>query len=208
MLLYFLIFFWVFGLFKFKNNIMNSNLYVLKYIFISNDYLNKLDSSIKGNQNLLLKNLIENNIEEYIDKEKTKKNLDLSQYTILNKLSFIKEKYIFAQIIGRENIAEKKNNYEDEDCDNLDVIEKTEHKFLQGDDNESNKFKKIVWNFAFNDGNTQFFGFEYKEFNKETLERIKRMDEKDKFIKVIIGPNVEIRRGIFYLTKDNFRIID
>ena len=38
--------------------------------------------------------------------------------------------------------------------------------------------------------------------------RIKRMDEKDKFIKVIIGPNVEIRRGIFYLTKDNFRIID
>ncbi len=208
MLLYFLIFFWVFGLFKFKNNIMNSNLYVLKYIFISNDYLNKLDSSIKGNQNLLLKNLIENNIEEYIDKEKTKKNLDLSQYTILNKLSFIKEKYIFAQIIGRENIAEKKNNYEDEDCDNLDVIEKTEHKFLQGDDNESNKFKKIVWNFAFNDGNTQFFGFEYKEFNKETLERIKRMDEKDKFIKVIIGPNVEVRRGIFYLTKDNFRIID
>ena len=187
---------------------MNSNLYVLKYIFISNDYLNKLDSSIKGNQNLLLKNLIENNIEEYIDKEKTKKNLDLSQYKILNKLSFIKEKYIFAQIIGRENIAEKKNNYEDEDCDNLDVIEKTEHKFLQGDDNESNKFKKIVWNFAFNDGNTQFFGFEYKEFNKETLERIKRMDEKDKFIKVIIGPNVEVRRGIFYLTKDNFRIID
>ena len=34
------------------------------------------------------------------------------------------------------------------------------------------------------------------------------MDEKDKFIKVIIGPNVEIRRGIMYLNKDNFSIID
>ena len=187
---------------------MNSKLNVLKYIFISNDYLNKLDNSIKNNQSLLLKNLIENNIDEYVDKEKTKQNLDLSQFTILNKLSYIKEKYIFAQIIGRENIAEKKNIYDDDDCDNLDVIEKTEHKFLQGEDNEINKFKKIVWNFAFNDGNTKFFGFEYQEFNRDTVERIKNMNEKDKFMKVIIGPNVEVRRGVFYLNKDNFTIID
>ena len=187
---------------------MNSKLNVLKYIFISNDYLNKLDNLIKNNQSLLLKNLIENNIDEFIDKDKIKQNLDLSQFTILNKVNYIKQKYIFAQIIGRENIAEKKNIYDDDGSDNLDVIEKTEHKFLQGEDNESNKFKKIVWNFAFNDGNTKFFGFEYQEFNRDTIERIKNMNEKDKFMKVIIGPNVEIRRGIMYLNKDNFSIID
>ena len=70
----------------------------LKYIFISDNYLNNLSEEIKANNDKLYKHLIETDLSNYIDKEKVKSNFNTELYTLAIPKSLIDNKYIFAQI--------------------------------------------------------------------------------------------------------------
>ena len=178
----------------------------LNKIFVAEAYLSQLPSNVKSSNASLYNHLLKTDISLYIDKNKVLNNCDTSKYAITEKESKI-NKFIFAQIQGHSNIAEPlivdQHHY-----DNLDVVEKTESKFLQGEDDIGKKYEKIIWKFQFNDGANLFYGFEYEEFNPNEISLMKNFsNESNKFMKVLIGPIVEVRRGIFYLTKRNFRIL-
>ena len=185
---------------------MNNQKY-LEYIHIKPSFLQSTDPNIVSRQKDLYNLLLKTNINEYIDKEKVKSLLDISQYTFDKKELKISNKYIFAQLQGHSNIAEplQTNN---QDYDNLDVLEKTESKFLQGDDNIGIKAEKYVWKLQLTEGINTFFGFEYQSFDDKNNNILKNFNsDTNKYLKVLLGPNIDVHRGVFYLTNDNFKIL-
>ena len=90
---------------------------------------------------------------------------------------------------------------EDEDNDIDD------NKYLQGNDEKTLKTEKIYYKFEFTStGEDIFYGFEYNQFNQETHDKLSNLKGPN-FIKVLMGPKIEVRRGIFYLNNNNFKIL-
>ena len=126
---------------------------------------------------------------------------------LVNKV--IENKYIFAQIISIRNIAISKEEAKYKEYDNLDEIEDEDNdiddnKYLQGNEEKTLKTEKIYYKFGFSStGDDLFYGFEYNQFSQEIHERLANIKGPN-YIKVLLGPNIEVRRGIFYLNNDNF----
>lgn len=184
----------------------NTNL-ILTHIYAKDEYISNLSSDVKNDEKELLSHFVKNNIAEYIDKKKVRSNVNTYEFTFNNKLLKFNNKFIFAQIIGFENIAAPKENPHKKDYDNLDEVDDDDNKFLQGSDSNSNaKTEKLLVNFQFTtDGEDRFCGFEHYTFDAETAENIKKINGKS-CVKALIGPNFRVRRGFVYLNRENFKI--
>ena len=184
----------------------------LKYIYISNEYMNTLNEEIKSNKEQLFKKLIETNISDYIDKEKVKNNFNSSLFNLQIQKSLIENIYIFAQIISIRNINISKEETKLKEYDNLDEVEDEDNiiddnKYLQGDQEKVSKTEKITYKFEFTTtGEDSFYGFEYFQFNNNIHNKLSEI-KGPSFPKVLLGPKIEIRRGIFYLNNANFQIL-
>ena len=118
-----------------------SPIFNLQYIYPTTAFLQQQNPSILNSKPALYNLLLKTDIKDYIDKEKIQSLYDLSQCTFQQKQTTITNKYIFAQVQGHSNIAEPLHA-NDNHYDNLDVLEKTESKFLQGDDDKGKKYEK------------------------------------------------------------------
>ena len=78
---------------------------------------------------------------------------------------------------------------------------------MQGDEEKVSKAEKIYYKFGFTTtGDDLFYGFEYNQFNNNIHDKLSSIKGPN-FLKVIIGPKIEIRRGIYYLNNNNFQIL-
>ena len=188
----------------------------LSNIFALDTYKNSLSEEIKSDNELLYKHLISENISKYIDKEKVKNYFNSEFYNLENPVQMIENKYIFVQINSIRNVAISKEETKLKEYDNLDEIGDEDNdniddnKYLQGDEDKSTKTEKIYYKFGFTStGDDIFYGFEYMQFNwgshdiHEKLSNVKS----DNLLKALLGPNIEVRRGIFYLNNNNFKIL-
>ena len=184
----------------------------LSHIFVSDSYKNSLPEEIKSNNNALYNHLINEHISNFIDKEKAKSYFDSDKYTLEEPVQKIENKYIFAQIITIRNIAISKEEAKYKEYDNLDEIEDEDNdiddnKYLQGNEEKTLKTEKIYYKFGFSStGDNIFYGFEYNQFSHEIHDKLSNIKGPNLF-KVLLGPNIEVRRGIFYLNNDNFKIL-
>ena len=55
-------------------------------------------------------------------------------------------------------------------------------------------------------GEDLFYGFEYSQFNNLIHDKLSSI-KGPIFLKVLLGPKIEVRRGIFYLNNNNFQIL-
>ena len=184
----------------------------LRHIFILDNYTNNLSEEIKSNKNKLYKHLLETNISNYIDKEKVKNNFNSELYNLEIQKSLIDNKYIFCQINSIRNIAISKEDTKLKEYDNLDEIEDEDNaiddnKYLQGEEGNISKTEKIYYKFELTTtGEDIFYGFEYSQFNQEIHDKLSSI-KGPSFTKVLLGPKIEIRRGIFYFNNENFNIL-
>ena len=184
----------------------------LSHIFILDSYKNALPEEIKSSNEALYKHLIKENILNFIDKVKIKNYFDSTKYTFEQSLQKIENKYIFAQIMSLRNVAISKEETKHKEYDNLDEIEDEDNdiddnKYLQGSEEKTLKTEKIYYKFGFTTtGDDIFYGFEYNQFNQEIHDKLSNIKGPE-FFKVLLGPNIEVRRGIFYLNTNNFKIL-
>ena len=184
----------------------------LSHIFVSDNFINSLPEEIKSNNNSLYNKLINESITNFIDIEKTKNYFNSEIFTLEEPFKLIENKYIFAQIISIRNIAISKEEAKYKEYDNLDEIEDEDNdiddnKYLQGNEEKTLKTEKIYYKFGFSStGDDLFYGFEYNQFSQEIHDRLANIKGPN-YIKVLLGPNIEVRRGIFYLNNDNFKIL-
>mgnify|MGYP003571572288 CR=1 FL=1 len=184
----------------------------LSHIFISSNFLNSLPDEIKSNKEALYKHLVNENISNYIDKEKVKAYFNSELYNLEEPLQKIENKYIFCQVISVRNIAISKEEAKYKEYDNLDEIEDEDNdiddnKYLQGNDEKNQKTSKIIYKFEFTStGDDLFYGFEYNQFSHQTHDKLSNIT-KSNLLKILLGPNIEVRRGIFYLNDSNFKIL-
>ena len=184
----------------------------LKYIYTLDNYINNLTEEIKSNKQMLYNHLIETNISNYIDKEKVKSNFNSEHFNIELAKSLIDNKFIFAQINSIRNVAISKEETKLKEYDNLDEVDEEDNaiddnKYLQGDEEKIAKAEKIYYKFEFTTtGEDIFYGFEYNQFNNAIHDKLSSKKGPN-FIKVLLGPKIEIRRGIFYLNNNNFKIL-
>lgn len=174
-----------------------------KCIFVNPTWLKQKFELYKNKEKVeefIYKDIINTDIIEFIDKENLK-SPSLEEKFILEKGN------IFLQINGYFNIAESKENMDRKTGDNLfEVLENFESKFLQSEEDEIKKVEKTVLKFEFTDGKNLLHGFEYedlKDFRNAMIEAFST----NKFLKVLVGPNYEIRRGIIYLKRDNIKLL-
>jgi hypothetical protein len=146
-------------------------------------------------------------IENFIDKEKMK-SFKLSESCKFDiKKSIIKNNLLF-QIDGYSNIAEplEKVNKANEANENLDETDNFESNYLQGDGEENVKqTEKVILKIKLINGVDTLYGFEYEELTE--LKRFLTANKENKFVKIIVGPEIEVRRGIFYLSQKNVKLI-
>ena len=184
----------------------------LKYIFTLDNYINNLSEEIKSNKQLLYNHLIETNISNYIDKEKVKNNFNSEYFNIEIPKSLIDNIYIYAQINSIRNVAISKEETKLKEYDNLDEVDDEDNdiddnKYLQGNDEKTLKTEKINYKFGLTStGDDIFYGFEYNQFSHEIHDKLANLKGPN-FIKAILGPNIEVRRGIFYLNNNNFKLL-
>ena len=184
----------------------------LSHIFVLNNYKNSLSEEIKTNEEEFYKYLLKENIANFIDKERVKNYFNSELYTLEEPVKIIENKYIFAQINAIRNVAISKEEAKYKEYDNLDEIEDEDNdiddnKYLQGNDEKTLKTEKIYYKFEFTStGEDIFYGFEYNQFNQETHDKLSNLKGPN-FIKVLMGPMIEVRRGIFYLNNNNFKIL-
>ena len=185
----------------------------LKYIFVRDNYISSLDQETKLNKDKLYKHLLESDIKNYIDKFKVQNNFNSLIYDIHNIKSIINNKYIFAQIVSARNVAISKEETKQKEYDNLDEIEDEDNiiddnKYLQGDNEQVKKAERINYKLGFTStGDDLFYGFEYSQFSKAIHDKLSSLNVSH-CLKVILGPNIEVRRGIFFLNNNNFNILD
>ena len=175
-----------------------------KNIYVDAKWLKEKYNMYKKKENIeecVYKDIISTNITEFIDKENLK-ILPSSEE------KFKQEKAnIFLQINGYFNIAESKENMEKKKGENLfEVLENFESKFLQSEEEEVKKVEKTVLKYEFTDGKSVIHGFEYEDL-KDFRQAMIQAFSTNKFIKVLIGPTFEVRRGIIYLKKDNIKLL-
>ena len=184
----------------------------ISHIFVLNSYINSLSDEIKLNEDKLYNHLIETNISTYIDKEKVKNYFNSELYNIEVPKSLIDNKFIFAQIVSLRNVAISKEETKLKEYDNLDVVEDEDNviddnKYLQGNEQKVTKTEKIYYKFSFTTtGDDLFYGFEYDQFSNLIHDKLSCI-KGPVFLKVLLGPKIEIRRGIFYLNNNNFKIL-
>ena len=184
----------------------------LSHIFISSNYLNFLPIEIKSNNEALYNHLINENISNYIDKEKVKAYFNSEIYNLEEPFQKIENKYIFCQVISVRNIAISKEEAKYKEYDNLDEIEDEDNdmddnKYLQGNDEKNQKTSKIIFKIEFSStGDDLFYGFEYNQFSHQIHDKFSSV-KKTNSLKVLLGPNIEVRRGIFYLNDSNLKIL-
>jgi hypothetical protein len=180
--------------------------FINKNIFCKTSWIkNKIEIYKNSNkiETDIYKEILSTDIKEFIDPDRVKNYCDLNTYLDFNtKQKNINDKTIFAQIIGYSNIAEPSEKQEKNE-ESLDVLDQFESKFLQGDDDSHKKAEKVVLKFQLSNGINTFYGFEYenvKAFND-------LVNKESNHPKILIGPKVEIRRGIFYLKNDNVLLL-
>ena len=184
----------------------------LSHIFISSNYLNFLPIEIKSNNEALYNHLINENISNYIDKEKVKAYFNSEIYNLEEPFQKIENKYIFCQVISVRNIAISKEEAKYKEYDNLDEIEDEDNdmddnKYLQGNEEKNQKTSKIIFKIEFSStGDDLFYGFEYNQFSHQIHDKLSSV-KKTNSLKVLLGPNIEVRRGIFYLNDSNLKIL-
>ena len=184
----------------------------LSHIFISDNFLNSLPEEIKSDKEKLYKHLINTNISNYIDKDKVRNHFKSEMYNLEVPVKKIENKYIFAQVISLRNIAISKEEAKYKEYDNLDEIEDEDNdiddnKYLQGNDEKNIKTSKIYYKFEFTStGDDSFYGFEYDQFSQGIHDKLANL-KGPIILKVLLGPNIEVRRGIFYLNNNNFKIL-
>jgi hypothetical protein len=179
--------------------------------YLKNKHINANSSWLKDKMNLhknknkieeiIYKEAILSDIKDFIDKDKLKKFPSNDE-----KLKF-ENGTIFLQINGYLNIAESKESQDKKKEENLlDVLDNFESKFLQAEGEEVKRVERTVLKFEFTDGYSIVHGFEYedlKEFRQAMISTLAG----NKFLKVIVGPTYEMRRGIIYLKKDNIKLL-
>ena len=183
-----------------KKNISSKNIFLLdswlneKYNLFKEDY----------NDSTLLEKRIMNeidltDIDLLIDKQKVISIRDKVQFNVKQSLL---NQYLFCQIVSINNIGDVTHQQEG----HLDEIEKIDNKYLRTDDDEEkNKVqekKKVVYKFELTTGVDIFYGFEYEKI--DCLSNL----QFTKYKKVMIGKDIEIRRGILYLKQSNFRLFN
>lgn len=181
------------------------------YIYCTKSFLkNKIEAfkNLPKLEEKILEVIRTEDINSFIDKEKIGnfKLAESCKYDVKN----VKIKYnLLFQIDGYSNIAEplEKNNKANEanNNENLDELDNFESNYLQGDGEENVKqTEKVILKIKLTNGVDTLYGFEYEELT----DLKKFLATKDnKFVKIIVGPEVEVRRGILYLSQKNVKLI-
>jgi hypothetical protein len=177
-----------------------------KYIFCKQDWLKEKIELYKTKnkiEDLIYQETLSNDINSFIDSDKVNSYLDLSKYNDLqDEKHIIKGKYVFSQINSFTNIAEPKDSTEEKEEDNEEENEQFESKYLQSEEGEKAKVEKLIFKLGLFNGKDEFIGFEY-----EPIKPLPKLLMNNKFCKVLIGPTIEVRRGIYYLKNDNFKFL-
>lgn len=177
---------------------------VKQYIYCNRNWLLSKIEEYKSSKKIeddIYKEVIKSDINEFADTERIK-----DAYKIAESLDFsikhtVIKDFMFMQINGSSNIAEPSEKSGGDDEENLDVVENFESKYLQSEDEVKVKTEKIILKFEMSNGVDLLYGFEY-----EMLKDIKKILN-DKYPKILIGPNLEARRGVLYLRNNNVKLL-
>jgi len=191
-----------------KNLVKKVDEYLIsKYLFCNKNWLKEKIEPIKNSRKLeeeIMKEIINTDINSFIDKERTKNYLNLSTHTNFSTKLYELNKIIFMQILGYSNIAEPIENV-NKSSDNLDVLENFESKYLQSEGEEMKKTEKVLLKFELTEGIDKYYGFEYESLID--LRNSLNTASNSKFPKILIGPKTEIRRGILYMRNNNIKLL-
>lgn len=176
-----------------------------KFIFCTNKWLkDKVEIHQNSNkiEDKILSEIISNDISKFIDTEKVTNFCKLSDFAKFDIKEKKINKNIFFQIKGYSNIAEPSEKVDK--SGDIDVLENFDSKYLQSEGEEIKKSEKIVLKFELTNGVDTIYAFEY-----EDLKDLKKylISTENKFVKIVVGPNIEIRRGIVYLKNDNLNLL-
>jgi hypothetical protein len=191
-----------------KNLVKKVDDYLISnYIFCNKNWLKEKIEPIKSSRKLeeeIMKEIINTDINTFIDKERTKNYLHLSKHTNFSTKLYEFNKFIFIKILGYSNIAEPIENV-NKSSDNLDVLDNFESKYLQSEGEEMKKTEKVLLKFELTEGIDKYYGFEYESLND--LRNSLNSASNTKFPKILIGPKTEIRRGIIYMRNNNIKLL-
>ncbi len=182
---------------NFKRNLETNNIYILEnWLQERYELYIKTENDPKTIEKNIQNDIKSTDIEEFIDKQKVGSIQDKISFDV--KQSLIKRK-VFCQIQAFANIGDATHKQHG----NLDEIEKIDNKYLRTDEEEQIKNyekERFVYKLQLTNGKETFYGFEF-----EKITSLNNM-ELNKFQKVIIGDNIEVRRGVLYLKPSNFSI--
>jgi predicted amino acid racemase len=176
-----------------------------KFIFCTKNWLkDKVEIHKNSNkiEDKILSEIISSDISNFIDIEKVTAHCKISDFAKFDIKEKKINKNIFFQIKGYSNIAEPSEKVDK--SGDIDVLENFDSKYLQSEGEENKKSEKVVLKFELTDGVETIYGFEY-----EDLKDLKKnlISSENKFVKVVVGPNFEVRRGIIYLKNDNINLL-
>ena len=178
-----------------------------KSIFCMTSWINNklIDLGARDGNNLnesvatesILREIRQTNISTFIDRDLISQQIK----GFSNKeIKYFFKGYLFLQINSILNIAEPINN-------KSTTVEKEpgkiESKFLEDDEekDEPKLNEKSLLMFSLSNGSNEFFGCEY-----EKIDLLKDLVV-PKYQKIIIGPEIEIRRGYIYLRNSTFSLL-
>ncbi len=174
-----------------------------KYVYCKTHWLNEMINKYKNTSKLeeeIFKEILLNDISVFIDKEKSNDYCNLSSLNDINTIKKnVSSKYLFLQINGYSNLCQP--SYKPKPT-LIDVLEKSESKFLEGNEEEKiAKKEKAAYKLEVTNGVDNAVAFEY-----EALPELVPLLEK-KNSKILIGPNFDIRRGVIYLRRNNTKLL-
>lgn len=173
-----------------------------QFIFLNYEWISSLYQSYIVDQEyrkdkfllFLKQQIIDLNISVFIDYQQIKSINEINNFDI--KVNMIKG-YYFLQILQIGNISEPKKLY----SSNIDVVEKIDNKYLRSEEENKVQEKQSSLNkMLLTDGRDEILAFEYEKIPFINISMMTKQQ------KVLIGPEVEIRRGIMYLTQKNIKL--
>lgn len=176
---------------------------VSKSIFCNADWLKskiqvlRLSSKIEEE---VYKEVLATDLNTYVDQNRALNHCSLTFFNSFDNEKSNFDKAIFTQLVGYHNIAEPSFKNSEAGLDQVDENE-FESRYLQGEDERKPKAEKVVLKLQLTNGVETIYGFEY-----EVLKNLNVTINKP-FPKLIIGPNVEVRRGIFFLKNNNVKLL-
>ena len=178
-----------------------------KSIFCMTSWINNklIDLEARDGNNLnesaatesILREIRQTNISTFIDRDLVSQQIK----GFSNKeIKYFFKGYLFLQINSILNIAEPINN---KSTTVEKELGKIESKFLEDDEekDEPKLNEKSLLMFSLSNGSNEFFGCEY-----EKIDLLKDLVV-PKYQKIIIGPELEIRRGYIYLRNSTFSLL-